>query len=64
MGDTPSAENNNNNSNLPHISDSRDDSTAEFRIMNALTHLVPALAAYTIQPLQVGALKMLVNWSK
>ncbi len=33
-------------------------------IMNALTHLVPALAAYTIQPLQLGALKMLVNWSK
>ena len=33
-------------------------------IMNALTHLVAALAAYTIQPLQLGALKMLVNWSK
>jgi hypothetical protein len=33
-------------------------------IMNALTHLVAALAAYTIQLLQLGALKMLVNWSK
>jgi hypothetical protein len=33
-------------------------------IMNALTHLVAALAAYTIQPLQLGSLKMLVNWSK
>jgi hypothetical protein len=29
-----------------------------------LTHLVAALAAYAIQPLQLGALKMLVNCSK
>lgn len=33
-------------------------------IMNALTHLVAALAAYAIQPLQLEALKMLVNCSK
>lgn len=33
-------------------------------IMNALTHLVAALAAYTIQPLQLGTLKMLANCSK
>lgn len=33
-------------------------------IMNALTHLVAALASHTMQPLQFGALKMLVNWSK
>ncbi len=33
-------------------------------IMNALTHLVAALAAYTIQPLQLGALNMLVSWAK
>lgn len=33
-------------------------------IMNALTHLVAALEAYAIQPLQLGALKMLVNCSK
>jgi hypothetical protein len=33
-------------------------------IMNALTHLVSALAAYTIQPLQLGNLKMLTNCPK
>ena len=33
-------------------------------IMNALTHLVAALAAYTIEPLQLGAINMLVNYSK
>ena len=33
MGDTPSAKNDKNNSNLQHMDASRDDSTAEFRIM-------------------------------
>lgn len=33
-------------------------------IMNALTHLVSALAAYTIEPLQLGTIKMLTNCSK
>ena len=33
-------------------------------IMNALTHLVSALAAYTLQPLQLGTLTMLPNCSK
>lgn len=33
-------------------------------IMNALTHLVSALAAYTIAPLQLGTIKMLTNCSK
>ena len=28
-------------------------------IMNALAHLVSALAAYTLQPLQLGTIKML-----
>ena len=33
-------------------------------IMNALTHLASALAAYTLQPLQLGTLTMLPNCSK
>ncbi len=33
-------------------------------IMNALTHLVAALAAYTIESLQLGNLKMLTNCPK
>ena len=33
-------------------------------IMNALTHLIAALAAYAIEPLHLGALKMLANCSK
>ena len=33
-------------------------------IINALTHLVTALAAYTIKPLPLGNLKMLMNCSK
>lgn len=33
-------------------------------IINALTHLVSALAAYTIQPLQLSSLKMLMSCSK
>jgi Transposase DDE domain len=33
-------------------------------IMNALTHLIAALAAYTLQPLQLGNLKMLANCTK
>lgn len=33
-------------------------------IINALTHLVAALAAYTIKPLPLGNLNMLVNCSK
>jgi|SRR6478736_1009052 len=33
-------------------------------IMNALTHLVAALAAYTINPLKLGNIKMLMNCSK
>lgn len=33
-------------------------------IMNALTHLVSALAAYTLQPLCLGSIKMLTNCSK
>lgn len=32
-------------------------------IMNALTHLVAALAAYSIQPLQLGDIKMLSRCS-
>ena len=33
-------------------------------IINALTHLVAALAAYTLEPSQVGAIKMLANCAK
>ena len=33
-------------------------------IMNELTHLVSGLAAYTIEPLQLGTIKMLTNCSK
>lgn len=33
-------------------------------IINALTHLIAALAAYSIQPLQLATIKMLVNCSK
>jgi hypothetical protein len=33
-------------------------------IMNALTHLVAALAAYTIEPLNLSTIKMLANCSK
>ena len=33
-------------------------------IMNALTHLVSALAAYTLAPLQLGTIKILTNCSK
>ena len=33
-------------------------------IINALTHLVAALAAYAIKPLQLGSLKMLMNCAK
>ena len=33
-------------------------------IINALTHLVAALAAYAIEPLQLGSLKMLMNCAK
>jgi len=33
-------------------------------IINALTHLVAALAAYAIKPLQLRSLKMLMNCAK
>ena len=33
-------------------------------IMNALTHLVAALAAYTMKPLQLGTIRMLSICSK
>ncbi|PJD94143.1 MAG: hypothetical protein CK424_00900 [Legionella sp.] len=33
-------------------------------IINALTHLVAALAAYAIEPLQLWPLKMLINCAK
>lgn len=38
--------------------------TRHCSMMNALTHLVSALAAYTIQPLQLGKIKMLTNCQK
>ena len=33
-------------------------------ILNALTHLVAALAAYAIEPLRLGSLKIFINCTK